>query len=221
MPARLTTQEFITRARAKHGDKYDYSRVRYQTAKLNVEIPNDHLAGRGCDDCGRERTADSSRFSKEEFIAKAEQVHGKGTYDYSRVKYVNSQTHVEIICPKHGPFLTTPNNHLRERGCPGCAETGFDQTKPASLYYLRIEAGKEPLYKIDVTNREVEVRFSRELEKVSVIATWEYPFGSEALEKEREVLRTFKDHLYEGQPVLLSGNSEIFDFDVLGLDVHS
>ena len=55
------------------------------------------------------------------FIEKARKVH-KNRYDYSEVKYVNSQTKVTIICNEegHGKFLQTPNMHLRNRGCPKC-----------------------------------------------------------------------------------------------------
>ena len=41
--------------------------------------------------------------TRETFIAKARQKHGT-KYDYSRVRYVNSTTAVEIVCPVHGVF---------------------------------------------------------------------------------------------------------------------
>ena len=46
------------------------------------------------------------------FIQKAKSVHGN-KYDYSLVEYVNSATKIKIICPIHGIFEQTPNNHLR------------------------------------------------------------------------------------------------------------
>lgn len=55
----------------------------------------------------------------EEFIEKARKVHGD-KYDYSRTDYVNNATKVCIICPEHGEFFPTPNNHLRGSGCPIC-----------------------------------------------------------------------------------------------------
>ena len=111
--------------------------------------------------------------------------------------------------------------NLAGQRCSGCAESGFDQTKPALLYYVRIETGHRPLYKIGITNQTVEKRFREDLYKIKIIETWEYPFGIEALEREREVLRTFKDQLYEGDSVLKrSGTAEIFEFDVLGLDLQ-
>ena len=53
------------------------------------------------------------------FIEKAKKIHGD-KYDYSKVEYINSHTKVCIICPEHGEFWQTPNNHLHGYGCPKC-----------------------------------------------------------------------------------------------------
>ena len=53
------------------------------------------------------------------FKEKAQKVHGE-KYDYSKVEYVNNSTKVCIICPEHGEFWQTPNNHLHGYGCPKC-----------------------------------------------------------------------------------------------------
>jgi len=66
MSRKLTTEEFIERAKKIHGDKYDYSEVNYINAKIKVEIickihghffknPFDHLSGQGCPLCGELR----------------------------------------------------------------------------------------------------------------------------------------------------------------------
>ena len=54
-----------------------------------------------------------------DFISKAMTVHGF-TYDYSKSKYVNSKTSIEITCKEHGTFNQIPNCHLTEKGCPDC-----------------------------------------------------------------------------------------------------
>lgn len=62
MPKRLTTEEFIEKARLVHGDKYDYSKVEYVNNRTKVEIlcpihgawmqtPDTHMHGRGCPHC--------------------------------------------------------------------------------------------------------------------------------------------------------------------------
>lgn len=54
-----------------------------------------------------------------DFIEDAEKVHGK-KYDYSKVEYNGCKEKVCIICPEHGEFWQTPDNHLQKRGCPIC-----------------------------------------------------------------------------------------------------
>jgi len=130
MPKKLTTEEFIKRAKLLHNNKYDYSKSEYNTAKEKIciicpehgefwQTPTDHLSGRGCYKCGIERTKESQKFTTEQFIEKAKQTHGD-KYNYSKVNYVNSQTPVIITCPKHGDFIMRPNDHIQGQGCPKC-----------------------------------------------------------------------------------------------------
>ena len=55
----------------------------------------------------------------DEFIEKARKVHGD-KYDYSEVDYQGNKKKVKIICPTHGIFLKTPNDHLSGVGCRDC-----------------------------------------------------------------------------------------------------
>lgn len=130
MGKKITTTEFIRRAREIHGDKYDYSQTVYHKSKEPVDIicPThglfhqtaiSHLCGHGCTKCGVASTHDIQRRSTESFIAKAREVHGD-RYDYSKVDYVDSHTQVDIICRKHGVFRQTPGSHLSGRGCYQC-----------------------------------------------------------------------------------------------------
>lgn len=59
------------------------------------------------------------KLTKEEFIEKAQKVHGD-KYDYSKVDYVNNSTKVCILCKKHGTFWQTPNHHLNGHACQKC-----------------------------------------------------------------------------------------------------
>ena len=54
-----------------------------------------------------------------DFLAKARRKYGQ-KFDYSHVVYVNSTTHIQILCPMHGVFSQTPKLHLRGIGCPKC-----------------------------------------------------------------------------------------------------
>ena len=129
--AKLTTEEFIKKARAVHGDKYDYSKVEYVNNQTKVCIvcpehgeflqrPIDHLKGHECSECGKKKNIESRRKTLEEFVEEARKVHGD-KYDYSKVKYENTSTKVCINCKEHGEFWQAPYTHLNGHGCPKCA----------------------------------------------------------------------------------------------------
>lgn len=69
-------------------------------------------------------------YNTETFIEKAKEKHGD-FYDYSHVDYQGSRKKVEIICPKHGPFLQRADGHLEGKGCPICGheKTGLATRK--------------------------------------------------------------------------------------------
>ncbi len=128
---RLTTEEFISRARRVHGNRYDYALVKYSVAFMPVKIicrehgefeqmPNVHLRGCGCQTCGRLATTNARRSNTEQFIAKAKRVHGD-KYDYSLVSYETTELPVKIVCRAHGEFEQKPHGHLLGRGCRKCA----------------------------------------------------------------------------------------------------
>lgn len=126
---KLTTQQFIEKARVIHGDKYDYP-FNYKNNRTKIKIkcnihgifeqlPNSHLLGSGCTDCGVIKRTNSIKFTQEEFIIKANLIHNN-KYDYSKILYLDIFSKICIICPKHGVFWQTPNSHLNGTGCPVC-----------------------------------------------------------------------------------------------------
>jgi len=59
----------------------------------------------------------------QDFIQKANHIH-KDKYDYSKVKYLNIDSKVIIICKIHGEFEQTPYHHMhRKQGCRKCGIT--------------------------------------------------------------------------------------------------
>ena len=139
-----TTEEFIESAKKIHGDKYDYSKVKYDLAKKPVIIvcpihgefkqtPLNHLKGAGCKKC-----SGTSRSSTDEFIDNAKKIHGD-KYDYSKVYYVNNKTKVKIICPIHGEFEQKPNTHLNGSGCYFCGKSlAGDKIKSDSETFIEL-----------------------------------------------------------------------------------
>jgi len=71
-------------------------------------------------------------------------------YDYSESKYTSAKTKLKIICPIHGPFFQTPNNHLSGYGCIHCGidKRSKDQTKSAEQFFKEFDELK--LNHIDV-----------------------------------------------------------------------
>lgn len=63
----------------------------------------------------------TKKKTNEECIRDFRKVHGD-KYDYSKFDNINAHTNSVIICPKHGEFLRTPNDHLNGVGCPICGE---------------------------------------------------------------------------------------------------
>ncbi len=128
---RMTTEEFIKKAKEVHGETYDYSLVVYTNDKEKVQIickehgpffqnPSTHLTGKGCEKCGRIRTGLKQKSNLEEFVIKARKVHGD-KYDYSQGEYLGHDKKIFIICPEHKGFWQVPKDHIiKGCGCPKC-----------------------------------------------------------------------------------------------------
>lgn len=139
MTKKLTTDQFIEKAKEVHGDRYDYLKVVYVKAIQKVIIickehgefeqtPSKHLLG-GCKQCAMETLAIKKRSSTPQFIQKAKAVHGDNKYDYSKVVYVKAVQSIIIICKQHGEFYQTPNHHLTGYGCNKCGGRAKSNTQ--------------------------------------------------------------------------------------------
>lgn len=125
---RTSVQNFIKKAMAIHGDKYNYEGVEYKNNNTNINIncpihgdflqtPGNHTHKtnpQGCPECGGR-----TNWTQEKFINKAREVHN-GKYNYDKVIFINSVRKVIITCSEHGDFPQTPNKHLSGQNCPKC-----------------------------------------------------------------------------------------------------
>ena len=136
---KLPTILFIEKARKVHGDKYDYTKVKYVNSKTKVcivchekdeegnehgefwQTPNDHLKECACPKCGHRVP-----WTTEAFIEKARKVHGN-KYDYSNVCIKNTIKHITLFCPEHGEFQIRACHHLKGSGCPKCNGSGGEK----------------------------------------------------------------------------------------------
>ena len=214
-----STEEWVTKAKLVHGNKYDYSKVVYTAAKNKVTImclehgdfeqtPNNHTnQSQGCPNCGLESNIGRFLSNTLEFIKKAVMVHGD-KYRYDMVNYLGNRAPISITCTTHGSFKQTPHAHLRGYGCTSCAKYGFDKNKPGLLYILSINNGEA--YKVGITNYTVARRYPKvDLNKIECFYEKRYETGIDAFIEEQKILNLFKEYKYYGPPLLTSGNTEI------------
>ena len=143
----LTEEDVIDRIREIHGDYYDLSKVHYDGMYKKIEMicpehgsfwirPHNVVDGKqGCPECGKRRKGLKLRHTTDDFIAKANMVHGT-QYDYSKVEYTCQKESVCIIChnidsvtgKEHGEFWQTPADHLAGCGCKKCTHNQYNYT---------------------------------------------------------------------------------------------
>lgn len=160
---KLTTNEFVRRARIKHENKYDYSQTEYfgKFKKVKIVCPIhgefeqeawSHLKGRGCIKC-----SGFEPLTTDLFIEKSKKIHGD-KYNYSKTIYISRRKSVIIICPIHGEFSQTADGHLAGKGCKKCA--GFGKTKEEYIKEANLVHGNKYDYsqmKYSSAIRRIEV----------------------------------------------------------------
>lgn len=187
---KITEDVFLDRAIKKHGDKYNYNKVVYESytkpviitcVKHKVDLeqtPRNHLANSGgCHKCKAEIISSLFLKSPKNFIFDAILVHN-GYYSYSKTEYVNSKIKVIITCPIHGDFEQAPSDHLGAHGCRKCGQKGstYNITKAnrnkeefskiqTTLYLIEFKSENENYIKLGISN-EKNLRHSV-LERVS------------------------------------------------------
>jgi len=118
-------KKYIEKANQIHNNKYDYSKVVFNTILNNIIIIcpdhgdfiqslHNHINSKqGCPKC-------SHNYNKKDWIKLYSEKHNN-KYDYSLIEYINSNIKIKIICPEHGIFKQLPSTHLNGIGCPYCA----------------------------------------------------------------------------------------------------
>lgn len=112
----MTTEEFINKAKAVHGDKYDYSKVEYVNNKTEVciicpehgdfrQLPSNHLRGHGCKYC---RAARNTKYNKEICLITAKTCN-------SRIEFLKKYPGMVDYAKRHG-FYEECCKHMGLRG---------------------------------------------------------------------------------------------------------
>jgi len=152
---RLTTQQFIEKAKQIHGDIYNYDNVEYINNRTKVkiicsihgefeQIPNSHLLKIGCPSCGG-----TKKLTWSTFLSKANYKHNN-KFTYEPLQSFNNKTKVTITCKEHGKFKQQIGNHLNGSDCPKCAGKSV-YTKD---YFIQ-KANKIHNNKYDYTNSTI------------------------------------------------------------------
>lgn len=140
----MTQEKFIEKAKAVYGYKYDYSKVIYKGWADNVIVIDNYTK--------EEKEVKPKNFlysyqkykrlTKEEkanaFIKKSKEKFGD-KFDYSKVKYVDSQTPVTLICKEHGEFNVNMYRHLYSKDglCPLCNNSSVNEYNGQVLPFSR------------------------------------------------------------------------------------
>lgn len=140
MTKKMNTELFKVKANEVHNNFYDYSKtvyINYKT-KLTIICPihgefkqriDHHLNGFKCKLCGCNSAAQKLLITKEQFLQKAEKIHGK-TYDYSLFIPCKAKEKIQIICKSHGIFEQSYDSHINQKSkCPKCSQKNGDNLK--------------------------------------------------------------------------------------------
>ena len=76
-----------------------------------------------------------------DFINRAISIHAD-FYNYSRSKYKQFHSKLEIVCPMHGSFWQEAGVHLMGGGCPSCKNKKIGDRKRKSLIQFIRDATK-------------------------------------------------------------------------------
>lgn len=225
-----TTLEFINKAKEVHRDLFDYSKSDYKGGKQKIIIgckihgdftqqPVSHInAKQGCPKCGG-----TEKLTTTTFIEKAITVHDN-FYMYKNTEYINNKIKVTITCPIHGDFSQNPSSHLQKVGCPDC-NSGYYSLKraerhkekwekiPAILYFLKIKTEDEEFYKIGLTKKTIDKRFSKDNFQIDVLREYNTNLYN-ACVLESVILHENKQYKYEPKTIF-GGHTECFTKDIL------
>ncbi len=125
---KLSQNEFLTKAKAVHGDRYSYDKSIYQNARQRVEIicqehgPFFQLArshihqAQGCPSCASTRPLTEHEFDDRVYARHGLKFRREGAF--AGLKYP-----VVMRCQDHGTFTCLAEVHLRGDGsCPTCTK---------------------------------------------------------------------------------------------------
>ena len=155
---KLTTKQWINKAKEIHGDKYNYSITMYSTAKTKLKIicskhgeqemlPHHHIKGYGCGKCGKEQIniSNGKQLSQKEFIQRVKILNTN--LSFIKTIYKNKRSSITVTCDIHGDYNTKAEMILKGCGCPKCKSSKGEFTIEKWLLSKDIQYIKEKTFK--------------------------------------------------------------------------
>ena len=142
-----TKEDFVKEATYIHNGLYTYDNFVWVNShtkgiihctKHNIDFemsPGHHLSGQGCPKCRYEKASKSKTKDFGMIIQRANEMHNH-YYSYEGSTYINTHEKMRIICPIHGEFWQTIDNHTNihhPQGCPICGKIQGDKSRIMSF----------------------------------------------------------------------------------------
>lgn len=238
---KLNSELFFDRCNKKFNYRFkyynDYKSI-YEEIVVKCPIHGDfkilaeyHIQSKkgGCLLCQKENHLLRYSGVTEEFIVRSNIIHDN-EYDYSKIKYVNNLTKVEIVCPKHGVFMMSPSCHLRGQKCQKCqrkkrhghggyniknAEKFKDKWSKidAYLYIVEMSNDNESFIKIGITvQKNIKRRFSGSKYNINILYNIKDNLYN-LIYLEREYLNRYSDYKYTTL-IKFRGHTECFKKEI-------
>lgn len=122
--------KFISKATKVHGYAYDYSNVNFNGSNGKIEIvcklcgkhilttPQNHILGRGCLDCLK------NKLKFEKFLKDFKLIDGCDDFDFSNSFYSGCKSNMRVFCKICNEyFYKSPYYLLKGVGCPKCKDS--------------------------------------------------------------------------------------------------
>ena len=132
-PNKKSSSEHIKDFINVHGDTYIYpEEVINNSIKITIicrncgpfkQSPNKHKSGQGCPTCKYIRIREKITNSYEKNVEDFNIVHNF-KYKYPYFECISNRFKISIMCPTHGEFYQSIDNHKSGHGCPKCARIG-------------------------------------------------------------------------------------------------
>lgn len=225
---------FIEKCKKKYGDRYSYHKVYFKAMRENIIVTcnihkedfeinaNNFLysAKVGCPKCIQDKIKNTQRLTKEEYIEKCNKIH-KDKYDLSEIDYQGTDRKIKVKCKTcEHVWYPSAKNFYGGSGCPICANISKNyrwNDRPTSLYIIEVFENEQYLYKIGITIRTLEERYSNEYEKpFKVIYTKLYETGELPHIIEQKTRSALDKYNYKGENIFKrTNNNEIFTINPL------